>query len=120
MLDEALARVHEIVEGARTVALVALDGVVVASEGEREDPDLDVVAASYPDLFRKVAAAHAEAGLPPPTELIVRGVDATVVLRAVDSDYALLAVLGERGSLGRARFELAKAAAAVRPEVEGA
>ncbi len=42
---------------------------------------------------------------------------ATLVVRAVRSEYAILMILASGGSLGRARFELRKVAARLQEEL---
>ena len=117
MFDEVLGRVLIDVAGARCVLLAGLDGVVVAAAVVKDGPAPDVVAASLADLFRKVAAAHCDAGLFPPKEFISGGSSGQAVMRAVTAQYVLIAVLDGLGSLGRTRFELRKAAAALEPEL---
>ncbi len=119
MLDDTLASVKAAVEGARAVLLVGMDGMIVAGKGDDEDLPWELVVASYADLFRRSVSFHHEAGIEGPTELVAASTDATLLLRAVTTDYALLAVLPPKGSLGRARFELRKAASRILPDLEG-
>ena len=118
MLDDVLSGVLAEVEGARCVVLSARDGVVVASAVSREGPAPDVVAASLADLFRRVAAAHREAGLVPPTEFTSGGPSEQAALRVVTGQYLLVAVVDGAGSLGRTRFQLRKAAAVLESELD--
>ena len=117
MLDDTLARIKGAIGGSRAVLLVGMDGMVVAGTSRDGDLPWDLVVASYADLVRKVGVIHREAGLEAPTELVVHGADASLVVRAVTPEYALLAVLGPGGSLGRARFELRRAAGQILPEL---
>jgi len=117
MFDEVLKNFMGEVEGAQCVLLAGLDGMVVAAAVAKDGPVPDVVAASLADLFRKVAAAHHDAGLLPPNEFTSGGSSGQAALRAVTAHYFLVAVLDGIGSLGRTRFELRKAAAAVEPEL---
>jgi predicted regulator of Ras-like GTPase activity (Roadblock/LC7/MglB family) len=119
MFDETLAKVKAAVAGARAVLLVGMDGMIVAGDGETGDLPWDLVVASYADLFRRIGSIHREAGIDDPAELVVTTPAATLVLRAVTPEYALLMVLAPGGSLGRARFELRKAASQVQPELAG-
>ena len=117
MFDEVLKRVLAAVEGARCVLLAGQDGMVVAAAVARDGPAPDMVAASLADLFRKVVAAHRDAGLVPPVEFTSGGSSGQAALRAVTAEYLLVAVVDGLGSLGRTRFELRKAAAALEPEL---
>ncbi len=117
MLDETLAALLTSVPGARAALLVGLDGIVVAGEGQADDLPWDLVVASYADLLRRVGSVNREAGIEDPLELVVSAVNATLVLRSVTPDYGLLMALSPGGSLGRARFELRKAASRIHPEL---
>jgi len=117
MFDEVLKNVLAKVEGVRCVVLAGRDGVVVASAVARDGPAPDVVAASLADLFRKVATAHRDAGLVPPTEFTSGGSSGQAALRLVTAQYLLVAVVDGLSSLGRTRFELRKAAALLEPEL---
>ena len=117
MIDEALRRVRGEGDGVDTVVLTGVDGIVVATAGGADGLAPDTVAAAFADLFLKVGNAHREAGLPVPRELTASGPDRRVVVRAVTEEYLLLAVLSERGILGRARHALSKAALALEAEL---
>jgi predicted regulator of Ras-like GTPase activity (Roadblock/LC7/MglB family) len=119
MLEEPLKNAAAAVEGAVSVHLIAMDGMTVASvtrDGAAEVP-LDLVAASYADVCKKVASAHREAEWTSPVELMVTAESFSVLFRTVGPEYGLLAILRPDGSLGRARFELLKAADALRDEL---
>jgi predicted regulator of Ras-like GTPase activity (Roadblock/LC7/MglB family) len=117
MLDEVLNGVLTDIEGARCVLLSGRDGVVVASAVSRDGPAPDVVAASLADLFRRVAAAHRDAGFAPPIEFTSGGPSGQAAMRSVTGQYLLVAIVDGTGSLGRTRFQLRKAAAALEPEL---
>lgn len=117
MFDEVLENVFAEVEGARCVLLAGQDGMVVAAAVARDGPAPDAVAASLAELFRRVVAAHRDAGLVPPTEFTSGGAAGQAALRAVSAHYLLVAVVDGLSSLGRTRFELRKAAAALAPEL---
>ena len=116
MFDEVLAKVLGKLEGARCVLLAGSDGVVVASAVAKDGPAPEIVAATLADLFRRAGIAHCDAGFAPPKELTSGGSSGQSVVRAVTSEYLLVAVLDGLAELGRTRFELRKAAAALAPE----
>jgi len=118
-LERTLEAVVDAVSGARTAALIALDGMPVATAGDTGDLSLDVLAASYADLVRRAARCAQDCGMAGADDLVVSGPGGTVVVRAITPDYALLAVLAAGGSLGRARYELHKAALALHGELVG-
>jgi predicted regulator of Ras-like GTPase activity (Roadblock/LC7/MglB family) len=117
MFDRILGRVLSDVEGVQCVLLAGDDGVVVAAAVARGGPAPEAVAASLADLFRKVGAAHRDAGLAPPREFTSGSSVGQSALREVTPNYLLVAVLDKVGSLGRTRFELRKAAVELEPEL---
>ena len=117
MFDEILKNVFAELEGAKCVLLAGTDGMVVAASVAENGPAPDVVAAAMAELFRRVAVAHRDAGLAPPLELTSGGSSGQSALRVVAVGYLLIAVLDGVGSLGRTRFELRRAAAALAPEL---
>ncbi|MBZ5637914.1 MAG: hypothetical protein LAO51_04060 [Acidobacteriia bacterium] len=119
MLDETLAALLTSVQGARAALLIGSDGIIVAGDGGGGDLPWDLVVASYADLLRRVGLVNREAGIEEPTELVVNAPSVTLVIRRVTPEYGLLMALAPCGSLGRARFELRKAASRIQPELEG-
>lgn len=117
VFDEALGEVVTNVEGARGAMIVGRDGMVVAWSGEEGGTSYEALAAAYADLVRKVAVVGRDTGTGDPSEFVARSRDATIVWRDVDGEYGLLAVLRPDGSLGRARYELGRAADRIRPEL---
>jgi predicted regulator of Ras-like GTPase activity (Roadblock/LC7/MglB family) len=117
VFDEILKNVFSQLEGVQCVLLAGTDGVVVAATAARNGPAPDVVAAAMAELFRKVAVAHRDAGLVQPSEFTSGGPSGQAAVRVVAADYLLIAVLDGIGSLGRTRFELRRAAAALEPEL---
>ena len=119
VFDEALSAVLERIEGARAVVLTGADGMVLAASRDEGPgaPPIDVLAACYADLYKRVAAAHGDSGLAPPVEMCAGSRHGTVLLRAVASSYLLVAVLGPASVPGKARFELRRAADRLAPEL---
>ena len=117
MFDEVVRGVLREVAGAQCVVLAGRDGLVVAAAVAEGAPAADVVAASLADLFRRVAAAHRDAGLAPPQEFTSVGAEGQAAVRQVAAQYVLMAILEGSGSLGRTRFALQKAAEALESEL---
>jgi predicted regulator of Ras-like GTPase activity (Roadblock/LC7/MglB family) len=117
VFDEILRQVLEHVDGASCVLLAGRDGMVVAAVVRDGGPSPDALAAAMAELLRKADSASRDAALGPTGELTVGGVDGQVVLREVTSGYLLATSLSPQGSVGRARFELRKAATVLEPEL---
>jgi predicted regulator of Ras-like GTPase activity (Roadblock/LC7/MglB family) len=117
MLEEVLGKAADAVHGALGVHLISLDGMPVASSPDPGGDPIDVVAASWADLVKKISAANEETDWEPPEELIMTCPSFKLLFRSITPEYALLAVLERAGSLGRARYELIKAAHTLRDEL---
>jgi predicted regulator of Ras-like GTPase activity (Roadblock/LC7/MglB family) len=119
MFEEVLREVCAKVHGMRAALLVDRDGMVVASARDGNGAaSLDMVAAAFMDLARRAAKAGEDVEMGLAEELLVGGPSGSVLYRAVAPDYGLLGVLGPEGLPGRARFELRRAGAKLRPELE--
>ena len=75
-----------------------------------------MVAASLADLFRRVAAAHLDAGLAPPQEFTSVGAEGQAAVRQVAAQYVLMAILEEAG-VSVERASRSKAAEALESEL---
>jgi predicted regulator of Ras-like GTPase activity (Roadblock/LC7/MglB family) len=117
VFDEVLRRVIDGLDDAQCVVLVGTDGVVVAAASRDGGPPPDVIAASAADLFRKVGSVRRDEGFGGTDEVAAGGDRGHIVLREVVPGYLLAASLAAGRSLGRARFELRKAAADLEPEL---
>ncbi|MDX1390082.1 MAG: hypothetical protein R3344_12885, partial [Acidobacteriota bacterium] len=112
MLDDILSNVVGSLRGIRAMVLVDRDGMLVSMAGDAGDGSLELLAASYTDIARKLTAIHEETGLDGPGEIVTTMGSAGAVLHhRVTPDYAMIALLDADATLGRVRFELRKAAA---------
>jgi predicted regulator of Ras-like GTPase activity (Roadblock/LC7/MglB family) len=117
LFEAHFQRILQKVEGARAVALIGRDGLAVSRLGATEEPDLDLVTAMLADLAGRFQQASDEAGAGPVGEIVSSTERYRFLLRAATPDYLLLAVLDADGSLGRARFELQRAARLLRDDL---
>ncbi len=117
MFERLLGELRERAEGTQAVALVDGDGMIVASAGEGGE-GLEILAAAAVEFGRRAGALASEAAAGTLQGVIVQGDAATVVLQPVAGGYALVARMGAEGLLGRLRYELRRAAARIRPELE--
>jgi predicted regulator of Ras-like GTPase activity (Roadblock/LC7/MglB family) len=118
MFDDALQAVRAGADGVLAVVLAGLDGMVVAALPPTGDgPAADVLAASFVEIYKKVGATYRDAGLAMPVEITVQGAGSTVAVRAVTSEYLLMALFDPTGIAGQVRFELRRAAGRLQPEL---
>ena len=111
VFTERLHRVLQSVEGARAVAVIGRDGIAVERLAVAQEPNLDLATAQFTDIAKRFQAANAELEAGDLREMIEKTDRYLVVLSSITREYFLLLVLSSSGSLGRARFELRKAAA---------
>ena len=117
VFTERLQKVLETVEGSKAVAIIGRDGIAVERLAVSDEPNLDLATAQYTDIAKKLQLANDELEAGPLKEMIQRTERYIVVLTTITQEYFLMLVLGQDGSLGRARFELRKAAAALYEEL---
>ena len=114
---EALRRVAAKVEGTRAVSLVGADGIPVETWGGPEGLSMEALAAEVGGLWkaaRNAGAASAEGEVREVATVTDGGI---TLLSRVTREYYLLLLLAREGNLGRGRFELRKAAAALEKEL---
>lgn len=97
-LEETLAGLSRSIDGARALAVVGRDGLVVGQGGE-PDPELARIAAEAADL---VSAAERTLGEPRggvTRELSIRGERSALVLRGLDDELFALWLLDAQADL---------------------
>jgi predicted regulator of Ras-like GTPase activity (Roadblock/LC7/MglB family) len=107
---ERLNAVSARIGGAVAVSLVASDGIPVESVSERRDLDLESAAAELVAMARSVAREQRELSVGELQQFTISGRQLTFLLSRIGRGYWLLAALDPEASLGRARFELKRAA----------
>lgn len=117
VFTETLRRVAERVEGTRAVSLVGADGIPVASWGFPEGLSIETVAAEVGGLLRAARNTGSVSGDGEVREVATVTDRAITVISRVTREYYLLLLLARDGNLGRGRFELRKAAAALEKEL---
>ena len=117
-LGDLVGNVRGSIEGAAVALLVGLDGMVVAGSGRAALPSSwDILAAHYVEILRRAREASQEARIEPPAEVMVCSPSGTMLLRSLDEDYALLVVLRSGAMVGKARYDLRRAADRVLPGI---
>ena len=117
VFTERLQKVIQSVEGAKAVAVIGRDGIAVERLALSDEPNLDLATAQFTDIAKKLQIANQELEAGALREMIQRTERYLVVLTTITPEYFLMMILTEDGSLGRARFELRKAAAALYEEL---
>ncbi len=110
MFTDRLEKIAGRIEGLQALALVAKDGIPVESVSPGTDLDLEVLVAELMAQVRAISQNHTELSVGQVQHFAVSTDRVGFMISAVSSDYFLLAVLGLSASLGRARFELRRAA----------
>jgi len=114
---ETLRRVADRVEGTRAVSLVGADGIPVETWGSAEGVSFETLAAEMGGLLKSARNVGTAAGAGLVREISTVADGAITVLSRVTGEYYLLLLLDREGNLGRGRFELRKAAAALEKEL---
>ena len=108
MFGERLQRIHDRLEGALVVSLVARDGIPVESHNTSEI-DIDALAAELLTQLRAISRDQGDLSVGPVRHFAVVTDRYTMMIAALTDEYYLLLVLDEGGGLGRARYELRRA-----------
>jgi len=113
-LQELLGRIAGAVDGMLGVALVGLDGILVAQASRRPGFDLNVVGAEYATIVKEARRAFESLGEEPMQEILVSTEQANLLLARVGKEYFVVLAIEASGNLGRGRLELKRAL----PELE--
>ncbi len=117
VFGKALARIAERVEGTRAVSLVGTDGIPIETWGSPQSLSIETVAAEMGALLQAARRASAASSSGEMREIATVTDGGIAVLSRVTGEYYLLLLLAREGNLGRGRFELRKAAAALEKEL---
>ncbi len=117
VFGKALARIAERVEGTRAVSLVGTDGIPIETWGSPQSLSIETVAAEMGALLQAARRALAASSSGEMREIATVTDGGIAVLSRVTGEYYLLLLLAREGNLGRGRFELRKAAAALEKEL---
>jgi len=107
---ERLSTVSGRIEGAIALSLVDQDGMPVESVSLAPGVDLEAVAAELVAQVRAIASQQQELSVGEVRQVTIAGEKTTFVVSSLGSGYYLLLLLRPEASLGRARFELKRAA----------
>ncbi len=112
MFKEALQKVFENTDGAKMVALLGMDGIMIESF---TDPDGisfedDLFSAEYSNLLKNINNTNNNIDFGDTREFLVRTSKYTIVINKIAEEYLIVSVLDKDGNFGRARYENNKAA----------
>ncbi len=116
--SDALQAVARRVPETRMLVVMGTDGIPVERLVVQTDPNLEAVAAEYTTLLRASLLAASDTNLGDLRELSVVTEKMVALLVAITREYYLFAALGPGAFLGRARFALRAASAALEKEFE--
>jgi len=108
MFGERLKKIHDRLDGALAVSLVAKDGMPVESHANVE-VDIEALAAEMLTQVRALADDHRELSVGPVRQFAVTTDRFALMLGSITEEYFLLLILGSESSVGRARYELRRA-----------
>lgn len=116
MFKEALRDIRDRVDGAQAVSLIGLDGIAI----DTLNPDglpLDAIGAEFGAFIKSIRLSNTELNTGEVLQFSLVTEKYVTFLSAVTPEYYVLLVMRPDGNYGRARFELAKAKAALRDEL---
>ena len=117
VFKETLRRLATRIPGVRGVSLIGRDGIAVESFMQDGEGPHEPVAAEMTGFLRNLSAADLGLEAGAVQQFAVVADRAIVILSSVTPEYFLLLLLSSDGNLGRARFELRKAASALEKEL---
>ncbi len=109
MFEDRLHNLCTRIDGAVAATHVDGDGITVETYSDDGSIDLEALAAELLAQTNTIARDHRELDLGDLRQLSVTTDRYTVLVSSLIGDYSLLLVLSNRGSFGRARFELRRA-----------
>lgn len=110
MFRERLDRLADRVEGVLVASVVGRDGLVVQAVARGAHPDLELLAAEIPERIRVLERQVPELGTRSLRQLSLTSDQYTILLSSMSENYLMMLVLQASGSLGRARYEMRRAA----------
>ncbi len=116
--SDALQTVARRVPEAQMLVVMGTDGIPIEKLVVVADPNLEAVAAEYTTLLRASLLAASDTNLGDLHELSVVTEKMVALLVAITREYYLFAALGPGAFVGRARFALRMASAALHAEFD--
>lgn len=108
MFQERLKRIHDRLDDALAVSLVAKDGIPVESHTSVE-VDVEALAAEMLTQVRAISDDHRELEVGAVRQFAVTTDQYALMIGSITDDYYLLLILRGGTGVGRARYELRRA-----------
>ncbi len=108
MFGERLKRLHDRLDSALSVSLVARDGIPVESHSSVE-LDIEAIAAEMLTQVRAISDDHRELSVGSVRQFAVTTDEYALMLGSLTDEYYLLMILAGATGVGRARYELRRA-----------
>ncbi len=115
--SEHLKGISEGLDGLLGVALADMDGIIVEEYTIDSDIDMAVFVAEYSPLWNTAEKAGSSINLDPPDEMSLLNETTAVIARKINPDYFLIMGLDSKKGIGKGRFHLTLAAAAIEKEL---
>ena len=108
---DVLQEIVNNIEGCLGSLIIGTDGILVDKvwDSVKQEADFDVLLAEYISLLRSAQRTNDNLGLGVLQELTLIGGMGIFILRVVNENYVIAAVLNPKGNFGRGRFELRRA-----------
>jgi predicted regulator of Ras-like GTPase activity (Roadblock/LC7/MglB family) len=117
MFREVLARAGSELSGCLGAAVVGIDGVLVEQWTAQESATMEPLAAEFTTVIKAARAALANMEGSALTELTLRTVNWTGVVRTIGVDYFLILLTTPDELVGRSRFVVQRAAPLLEREI---
>jgi predicted regulator of Ras-like GTPase activity (Roadblock/LC7/MglB family) len=114
--NETLKQVALRVPESQVLMVMGTDGIPIEKLVIKADPNMEAIAAEYTSLLRASLSAASDTGLGALNELAIQTERMTALMVSITPEYFLFAALQPGAVVGRARFALRMAGAALEKE----
>jgi predicted regulator of Ras-like GTPase activity (Roadblock/LC7/MglB family) len=116
-LTGSLQEIMEGLDGARGIALVGMDGIVVEEQKRDSRLDLQTLGAEWCGILRQAEKGILSGEAGRMEEVSVAAEKTVIVARRIHEGYFLLLAIEKDGNFGKGRYLLRKAETALRGEL---
>ena len=107
-MRETLQKIVENTPGAKSAILMGFDGIAVDmyTDPSIEDPDMESMAMEFSFRFIELRKAAQSLEMGEVSDIAVKADHGTVLVRVLNDDYFVAALLGSAGHFGKGRWML--------------